>query len=87
MKYIIDTDIGDDIDDSFAMLLAMELGFDIIGVTTVFRNTAQRARIAKKIMKLYGGAYENVPVYAGHGDPIGEPKYPHSRLFQYTPDL
>jgi tRNA A37 methylthiotransferase MiaB len=48
---MIDTDIGDDIDDAFALLLAMKLNFEIVGITTVFENTDQRARIAKKLLK------------------------------------
>lgn len=47
MKIIFDTDIGDDIDDALALDLALKLGYEIIGVTTVFKNTEFRARIAK----------------------------------------
>ena len=42
MKYIIDMDIGDDIDDAIALYAAMRRGLDIIGVTTVFHNTRKR---------------------------------------------
>ena len=86
-KFIIDTDIGDDIDDAFALLLAMKLNLDIIGVTTVFRNTDERARIAKLIMKKYGNGYENVPIYAGYSTPLAknDEKYPHT--CQYTDEL
>ena len=88
LKVIIDTDIGDDIDDAFALLFAMKLGFDIVGITTVFRNTEQRARIAKKLLKLYGKGYENVPVYAGYGTPLaGVKKDFPTLLCQYTPDI
>ena len=55
-KVIIDTDIGDDIDDAFALYLAMHLKLNIIGVTTVFKNTLERSRMAKKILKLYFAA-------------------------------
>lgn len=48
MKVIIDMDIGDDIDDAIALYAAMRQEFDILGVTTVFRNTVERARMAKK---------------------------------------
>ena len=61
-KVIIDMDIGDDIDDAIALLAAMKQGFDIIGITTVFRNTPERARMAKKMLKDFGNGYENVPV-------------------------
>ena len=56
-KVIIDTDIGDDIDDTLALYLAMQMDFDIIGITTVFGDTEKRARLAKKLMTLYGGKY------------------------------
>lgn len=64
-KILIDTDIGDDIDDAFALLTAMALSFDIVGITTVFRDTRKRAGMAKKLLKAFGKGYESVPVYAG----------------------
>ena len=68
-KIIIDTDLGDDIDDAFALLSAIaQPDFDILGVTTVFKNTVQRARIAKKIFRLAGR--EDVPVYTGIDTPM-----------------
>ncbi|MBQ3015976.1 MAG: nucleoside hydrolase [Clostridia bacterium] len=87
LKVIIDTDIGDDIDDAFALLFAMELDFDIIGITTVFQNTIQRARIAKKLLKLYGKGYERVPVFAGYGTPLAQAEAQYPDLCQYTPDI
>ena len=86
IKVLIDTDIGDDIDDTFALLLAMHLNFDIVGITTVFQNTVSRARLAKKILKSFGSGYEQVPVYAGYGTPIDirREEYP---MCQYSPDL
>ena len=65
-KLLIDTDIGDDIDDAFALLAAMAGGFEIVGVTTVFRNTDARARMTKKLLHAFGRGYENLPVYAGY---------------------
>ena len=82
-KYIIDTDIGDDIDDAFALDLALKLDLDLVCVTTVFRNVRERAAIAKKMLRLYG---KNLPVYAGYGatlDGCDE----IFRLCQWTPDL
>lgn len=64
-KILIDTDIGDNMDDAFALLAAMVLDFEIVGITTVFRDTVQRAAIAKKLLHTYGCGYESVPVYAG----------------------
>lgn len=86
-KIIIDMDIGDDIDDAIALYAAMRLGFEIIGITTVFQNTVERARQAKKLLKEYGNGYENVPVYAGHGIPIdGNGQY-REHIAHYSPEL
>lgn len=65
-KIILDTDIGDDIDDAYALafiLASPEL--DLVGVSTVFRNTRARARQAKTILKLAGR--EDIPVAVGCG--------------------
>ena len=62
-KVIFDTDIGDDIDDAFALAsLAAEPEAELIGVTTVYRNTAQRAQLAQKLLLAAGKS--EVPVFA-----------------------
>ncbi|MBQ8407612.1 MAG: nucleoside hydrolase [Clostridia bacterium] len=86
-KIIIDMDIGDDIDDAIALYAAMRREFDIIGVTTVFQNTVERARQAKKLLIEYGNGYENVPVFAGHGGTIHEKKEYRDHIPHYTPEL
>ena len=85
MKVIFDTDIGDDIDDALALALALELPqIELLGVTTVFLNTDERARIARKMLKLWG---RNIPVYAGIRNGEGMHHNIHNRCCQYTPDL
>ncbi len=70
-KILLDTDIGDDIDDSFALaLLSKTAGENLIGITTVFRNTADRAQQACQLLKKLN---VTVPVYAGERLPIKEP--------------
>ena len=86
-KIIMDMDIGDDIDDAIALYAAMRQDFDIIGITTVFRNTVERARMAKKLLLTYGRGYENVPVFAGYGTPMGAAALPARHTPHYTPDL
>lgn len=86
-KVLIDMDIGDDIDDALALYLAMRLDYDIVGVTTVFGDTEKRARIAKKMLRLYGGKYSAVPVYAGAGNAPAELSKHATYLCQYTPEL
>ena len=86
-KFIIDTDIGDDIDDAFALYLAMRLKLDIIGVTTVFKNARERSRMAKKLFKLYANGYENVPVYTGYGQTLEDTVKIDNHIVQYSSDL
>ena len=45
-KVIIDTDIGDDIDDAFAVALALRSPeLQILGITTTFGDTEMRAKL------------------------------------------
>ncbi len=51
---ILDTDIGDDIDDALALALILSSpAFDLRGVTTVFRNAPRRAILADKLVRSY----------------------------------
>lgn len=74
-KIMIDTDIGDDIDDALALIYALRSGLDIIGVTTVFRNAALRARMASALLAAYDAG--GIPVCAGVDTPLTAPI--HSR--------
>jgi inosine-uridine nucleoside N-ribohydrolase len=63
---ILDTDIGSDIDDAFALALIMKSPeLELLGVTTVSGDTAARARIAAKMLWEAGGKWRQVPVVAG----------------------
>lgn len=86
-KYVLlDTDIGDDIDDALALLMLLKMKeLTLVGVTTVFANTPLRARLARKILHL-GGAPE-IPVYAGLGDALGYTVDKERSFVQYTPDI
>ncbi len=76
-KIIIDTDIGDDIDDALAVSYALHSPeLDVIGITTVFRDTAARAKIARKLLQLAGR--DEIPVYAGCQQPL---------INRYDPDV
>ena len=86
-KFIIDTDIGDEIDDAIAISCAMKRGFSLHGVTTVFLNTLDRARQIKKLMKAFGNGYENVPVLAGYGVPFDSEPATYPFIPRRTPDL
>ncbi|MBS1802494.1 MAG: nucleoside hydrolase [Acidobacteria bacterium] len=61
---IIDTDIGDDIDDAFALALALKSPeLKVFGVTTTFGDTTMRARIVDRYLKAVGR--RDIPVFAG----------------------
>src|SRR6201987_976773 len=67
-KVIIDTDIGDDIDDAFALALALRSPeLEILGVTTNFGNTEARAKIADRLLGEAG--HPEIPVAAGAPTP------------------
>jgi inosine-uridine nucleoside N-ribohydrolase len=74
-KIIIDTDIGDDIDDAFALALALRSPeLQILGVTTTFGDTQTRAKLADRLLGEAGR--EDIPVAAGIPTP------PKSQLTQ-----
>ena len=72
MKVILDTDIGTDIDDGWALGYALKSpAFDLIGVTVTDADTPQRARLACKL--LYRLGRTDVPVAAGRRTPAVPP--------------
>ncbi len=87
IKLIIDTDIGDEIDDALALYYAVRRKYEMIGITTVFKNTDERARITKRLLSLYGKGYESIPVFAGHGTPIAEMPQKYTHTCHYHPLL
>lgn len=68
-KIIIDTDIGDDIDDVLAITFALKSSeLEVLGVTTVYKNVKLRARIAQKLLSVLKS--EQIPVVLGAGKPL-----------------
>jgi purine nucleosidase len=66
LPVILDTDIGTDIDDAFALALIMSSPeLQLLGVTTVSGDTAARARLAARFLWEAGGKWRQVPVVAG----------------------
>jgi len=66
---ILDTDPGTDIDDLFALAVALNHPrLDLLGVTTVYGDTQARARLVKKMLRLAGATH--IPVLAGIGLPL-----------------
>ena len=67
-KVIIDTDIGDDIDDAFAVALALRSPeLQILGITTTFGDTETRAKVLDRFLAEAGR--QDVPVAAGTPTP------------------
>lgn len=70
---LIDTDIGDDIDDAFAVALALRSPeLHIVGITTAFGDTELRARLVDRYLAAVGRG--DIPVAAGV-------ETPHSNVF------
>ena len=71
---ILDTDIGSDVDDCMALLLACASPeIELLGVTTGGGEAHRRARLAVQLLRRAGR--EDVPVYAGMS----------ARLLRYKP--
>jgi len=63
-KVIFDCDLGDDIDDAYALaLLIASPELDILGIVMDYGNTPKRAQIACRM--LYETGLENIPVIVG----------------------
>ncbi|MBK5298310.1 MAG: nucleoside hydrolase [Vicinamibacteria bacterium] len=78
MKVLLDTDIGTDIDDAWALgLLMVSPQVDLVGVTISDGNTAARAKVAAKL--LHAGGRGEVPVASGRATPP-----PDSVDYQFT---
>src|SRR5713226_4921618 len=66
---LIDTDIGDDIDDALALALALRSPeIALCAVTTVFGDTQRRARLAAHLLHTFGR--QDIPVAAGLATPL-----------------
>jgi purine nucleosidase len=66
---LIDTDIGDDIDDALALALALKSPeIELLGVTTVFGDTKRRAQLAAHLLSIAG--HKEVPVAPGIATPL-----------------
>lgn len=87
MKIWLDTDLGDDIDDTLVLkALLTNKDIEIIGISTVFKNAPLRAKMAKHVVSL---ANRNVPVYAGKSIPIKgiTPVNPDEIFCQYGEEI
>jgi len=67
VSLIIDTDIGTDTDDAFAITYAARAGLEVKLISTVHGDSKVRAKIASKLTRLLGS---KIPVAAGEDKPI-----------------
>jgi inosine-uridine nucleoside N-ribohydrolase len=77
-RIIIDTDIGDDVDDAFALALAVKSPeLQILGVMTTFGDTETRAKLTDRFLAEVGRP--EIPVLAGKAgvakNPMSQRRY------------
>lgn len=66
---VVDTDIGDDIDDALALALVLcSPELRLLAVSTVFGDTQERARLVAYLLQVYGRP--DIPVAAGWPRPL-----------------
>jgi purine nucleosidase len=83
-KVVLDTDIGTDIDDAWALAFVMaHPGFDLVGVTITDGDTAARAKVACKLLHVAGR--DDVPVAVGRATPVPADRIDHQ--FEWAEDF
>ena len=82
-KILLDTDIGNDIDDSVCLAyLLCQKHCDLLGITTVSGEPVIRAMLASAICKAAGK--DRIPIYPGAANPLLTPqKQPAARQSKY----
>lgn len=84
-RAIVDTEIGDDIDDAFALaLLLSSPEFEIVGVTTAWGDTPLRVRLVRRLLREIGRA--DIPVAEGIATPSQTP-FTQARWAQRGPPI
>ena len=80
-KIILDTDIGNDIDDSVCLAyLLSQPKCELLGITTVSGEPEKRAMLASAICKVAG---KNIPIFPGTENPLLAPqKQPEALQFK-----
>ncbi len=72
---LLDTDIGDDIDDAWALAVCLtHPKIELLGVSTVYADTLARAVIARWLIEAAG---KRVEVAAGESQPLSRTVSPH----------
>ncbi|MFI5184344.1 MAG: nucleoside hydrolase [Vicinamibacteria bacterium] len=83
-KVVLDTDIGSDIDDAWALAFVLaHPGFDLVGVTITDGDTAARAKVACKLLHIAGR--DDVPVAVGRATKVPADRIDHQ--FEWAEDF
>lgn len=84
-EIVLDTDIGDNVDDAFALALALASPeIRLRGVTTVFRNAPRRAALASQLLRAWDSSTH---VVAGTSKPLLQPySFEQGAQFQIPED-
>jgi purine nucleosidase len=84
---LFDTDLGSDIDDAVALAyLVKQPHCELLGITTVSGNTAQRAALGEIICRAAGR--DDIPIHAGLDKPLlFGPGQPHVPQYEAIHDL
>jgi inosine-uridine nucleoside N-ribohydrolase len=86
-KVIIDTDIGDDVDDAFAVGLALQSAeLKIVGITSAWGNTTLRVKLLRRLLEEVG--HTDIPVALGiERHHSGEAAFSQARWAEAGPPL
>jgi purine nucleosidase len=80
-KIIIDTDVGDDVDDAFAIALALRSPeLEILGITTTFGDTETRAKLVDRML----GEVNRLDIPVAVGSPTRTPANNHFTQRRYA---
>lgn len=80
---VLDTDIGDDIDDAYALVLAAKWPkVHLEAVTTAHGPTLSRARLARKLLDICGRT--DVPVYSADNSEGETPQFDWAADYPYS---
>ncbi len=83
LRVIVDTDIGDDVDDVLALAFALRRPeLDVVGITTVLGGVEGRCRIVAKLLSVLGK--EEISVAAGRTLPL-DPERANRKRLEGTP--
>jgi purine nucleosidase len=83
-KVLLDTDIGTDIDDAWALAFVLShAGFEPVGVTITDGDTAARAKVAAKLLHVVGR--DDLPLAVGRATPVPAERVDYQ--FQWAEDF